>query len=318
LEYITNSNLIIKSSDSKNYSEEIKFDISQNEDKVIENSIGQFKINYATDEIKPLNPSDKWKCNVLIEEVKNTNKKKDVLWMVEINGISSGYSYDGIINKYISVNINSLQSDEIKLILYEFEKGSKKEHAKCSLKISDFSLGMTEERNIVLPGVNKAIKLKLHITPPDFQPFVNQIFKPLILHVYVIEALNVPKMDLTSKSDPYVLIRFEKDNVGLKTRALDNTLTPQWNELINYTITNHNESLIVEIWDKNDVAKDKMISSTKLNIEKYMSEEPQFEWIKINKMLLNLVIQIKPLGDSFISKDEVDYYLSTSVVPNIE
>ena len=177
---------------------------------------------------------------------------------------------------------------------------------------------MTEEKNLVFPGTCKAVKLKLHITPPNLQPFVNQLFKPLILHVYVIEALNVPKMDLTSKSDPYVLIRFEKDNVGLKTKALDNTLTPQWNELLNYTITNHNELLIVEVWDKNDVVKDKMISSTKLNIEKYMSEEPHFEWIKINKMLLNLVIQIKPLGESFISRNEIDYYLSTSVVPNIE
>ena len=238
--------------------------------------------------------------------------------MVEINGISSGYTYDGIINKYISVNINSLQSDEIKLILYECEKGAKKEFAQSSLKISEFSLGMTEEKSIVLPGICKVIKLKLHITPPNLQPFVNKLFKPLILHVYVIEALNVPKMDLTSKSDPYVLIRFEKDNVGLKTRALDNTLTPQWNELLNYTITNHNEPLIVEVWDKNDVVKDKMISSTKLNIEKYLSEEPIFEWIKIDKMLLNLVIQIKPLGESFISKNEVDSYISTSVIPNIE
>ena len=74
----------------------------------------------------------------------------------------------------------------------------------------------------------------------------------------------------------------------------------------------------MEIWDKNDVVKDKMISSTKLNIEKYLSEEPIFEWIKIDKMLLNLVIQIKPLGESFISKNEVDSYLSTSVIPNIE
>ena len=317
-EYIVNSNLIIKSSDSKNYSEEIKIDISQNEDRVIENSIGKFKINYVSNEIKPFMPSNNWKCNLFIEEIKNTIKKKDVLWLVEINGNSLGYSYDGIINKYISININSLQSDEIKLALYECGKGSKKEFAKGSIKISKLHFGIIEEKNIDLLDTSKEIKLKLHITPPNSEPFVNQLFNPLILHIYVIEALNVPKMDFTSKTDPYVVIRFEKDKVGVRTRALPDTLTPQWNELLDYIITNHNESLLVEIWDENDVVKDKMISSTKLNIEKYLSEEPQFEWIKINKMLLNLVIHIKPLGENFISKDEVYYTLSRSVVPNIE
>ena len=126
-------------------------------------------------------------------------------------------------------------------------------------------------------------------------------------------------MDLISKSEPYVLIPFEKDNVGLKTKALDNRLTPQWNELLNYTITNQNAPLIVEIWGKKDAVKDILISSTKLNIEKYLSENPYFEGKKINKMLLfNLVMQIKPLDDSFISKNEVDSYLSAAVVPNIE
>jgi len=139
------------------------------------------------------------------------------------------------------------------------------------------------------------------------------------LHIYVIEELNAPKMDLISKSDPYVLIPFEKDNVGLKTKALDNRLTPQWNELLNYTITNQNAPLIVEIWGKKDAVKDILISSTKLNIEKYLSENPYFEGKKINKMLLfNLVMQIKPLDDSFISKNEVDSYLSAAVIPNIE
>ena len=51
------------------------------------------------------------------------------------------------------------------------------------------------------------------------------------MHIYVIEALNVPKMDLTSNSDPYVIFKFEKDKIGIKTKALSNTLTPQWNKL---------------------------------------------------------------------------------------
>ena len=157
--------------------------------------------------------------------------------------------------------------------------------------------------------------MQLHITPPNLEPFIDNKYCPHILHVYVIEALNVPKMDLTSKTDPYVLLRFEKDKIGVKTKALDNTLTPQWNELVDLIITNFNEALIVEIWDKN-IRKDKMINSTKINIEKYLNGEPHFEWIKIDKMMLNLAIQIKPKGEKFLTKEEVDTY-QLNTIPSL-
>ena len=59
-------------------------------------------------------------------------------------------------------------------------------------------------------------------------------------------------MDLTSKTDPYVLLRFEKDNIGLKTKFKDDTLSPQWNELLDLIITDPKEKLIIEIWDKKE------------------------------------------------------------------
>lgn len=60
------------------------------------------------------------------------------------------------------------------------------------------------------------------------------------MHVYVIEPLNVPKMDLISKTNPYALFKFGKDNIEIKTKGLDNTLTPQWNELLDLIITYQN------------------------------------------------------------------------------
>ena len=176
-------------------------------------------------------------------------------------------------------------------------------------------MGIIEEKNIfkvktTLLGskiTKKRILLSLHLTPPNAEPFINQRFNPLIMHIYVIEALNVPKTDISSKSDPYVLFKFENDKIGIKTKALDNTLTPQWNELIDLIITNPNENLIIEIWDKN-IKKDKLISSTKIDIQKFLNYEPHFEWIKINKILLNLVIHVKPQGESFISQEQINLY----------
>ena len=326
IEYIDNLGLTIKSSDTQNISEEITINISEENDQFIDNSLGKYKISFIK-EIKPFTISPIWNCNIYVKEIEKIKKKKDILWLVEINKISLGYTYDGIINKYISININSLQTDEIELILYkiEIEKDYiKKEYGKGSFKINNFKIGKIEESVISLKKtillipttIDQTIKLSLHITPPNYEPFINKDFYPLIMHIYVIEALNVPKMDLTSNSDPYVIFKFEKDKIGIKTKALSNTLTPQWNELVNLIITDSNEDLFIEMWDKN-VTKDKFISSTKINIKKYLNGEAFYEWIKLDKILLNLAIQIKREGEDFITQEDVNIY-QLSTIPNIE
>ena len=323
-EYVNNSILCFKSSNLKNNSEEKNIDLTQNEEKIINNALGQFKISFI-DEIKPFSSVPFWKCNIFVKKITDIVKKEDTLWSIEINNNSLGFTYDGNINKYISIDINSLQSDEIKFILYKHEKDSKKEYAEGTLKIFGIQIGIIEEKNISLLKksllssnyLNNNIELNLHITPPNYEPYVNLLFNPLIMHIYVIEAINVPKVDLTSKTDPFVVLRFEKDKKGLKTKYLSNTSTPQWNELLNLIITDSKEKLIVEIWDK-DVTKDKIINSIKLDIEKYLDEKPHFEWIQIDKMHLNLGIHIKPLGESFLTQEEVNEYQLNSSLPIIK
>ena len=133
------------------------------------------------------------------------------------------------------------------------------------------------------------------------------------MHIYALEAINIPKMDLMSKSDPYVIFRFEKDLIGARTKYLDDTLTPQWNQLVNLYITDINEDLIVEIWDKN-VKKDKIICSSKLNIQKYLNGQVFYEWIKMGKIAINLVIQVKQEGQSFISSEEADRFNAECII----
>ena len=323
LEFINNNNLVIISSDGKNNSEENVVDVSKEEEKIISNSFGKFKISFQ-DKIQPTHiPCPFWTCNILIKNLTNIKKKKDILWMVSINNCSSGYTYDGIINKYLSLNINSLQNEKYQVTLYKEEKGKKSEYAKGELSLSGFELGISKQKIIdlqkmkILGSTYTDIKVstEVHITPPNAESFLDLKFYPLIMHIYAIEALNIPKMDLMSKTDPYVVFRFEKDLIGNRTRVLDDTLTPQWYELVNLIITDPNEDLIIEIWDKN-IKKDKMICSTQLSIKKYLNEEPHFEWIQINTISINLVIQIKQEGQNFISLDEVGRYLE-NITPNL-
>ena len=200
--------------------------------------------------------------------------------------------------------------------LFKNENDSKKEYGIGLLNIFESKIGIKENKNLQLLNSSKSssnfidnkIILKYHITPPEAEPFINKNYDPLIMHIYVIEALNIPKMDITSKTDPYVVCKFEKDKLGIKTKVLNNTLTPQWNQLLDLIITDSNENLIIEIWDKN-IRKDKIICSTKLNINKYLNGVPYFEWIKMNeKILLNLAIQVKAKNEIFLSQNEVNKY----------
>ena len=324
-EYVNNHNLLMVASDGKNNSSEMIIDLTIDEDKIYNSDFGQFKLSFPK-KIMPTNPPVSfWTCNILIKNINNLKKEKNILWMVEINKCNSGFTYDGFINKYITLNINSVQNEIFNVILFRKE-GDKKmsQYAKGAFYIAEFELGVSKEKTIKLEkdkllGSNYTdmnILINIHITPLNVEPFFNQRFYPLMMHIYAIEALNIPKMDLMSKTDPYVIFRFEKDTIGVRTKYLEDTLTPQWNELVNLIIPDESQDLIVEIWDKN-VKVDKMICSTKLSIKEYLDEKPHFEWIKIGKVLINLAIHIKQEGQKFISFEEVDAYQANNIPPNI-
>ena len=97
MEYVDNPFLSIKSSNLNKNKEEIEINISQNCDKIFENSFGKFKINLV-EEINDFNLCPNWKCNIYIKELENIKKKKERLWLPEINGNSLGYTYDEQIN----------------------------------------------------------------------------------------------------------------------------------------------------------------------------------------------------------------------------
>jgi hypothetical protein len=74
MEYVDNSILSIKASNEKKSSDEINIDISQNVDKIFENSFGKFKVSIVN-EIKSPKSAKYWQCNLLVTEITNITKK---------------------------------------------------------------------------------------------------------------------------------------------------------------------------------------------------------------------------------------------------
>ena len=301
-EYIDQHSLIIKSSDGTNFSDEKSIDIDEPKDDIVNTSMGKFKLSFVKDNNLENSPSV-MAFNIYITSIQDIKIEKGVLWSLKINNQSSGYTYDGIINKYFSFPVNSLISDEFKVTLYREEKGKKKEYGTNVMYIKSYHIGNLKEDIITLS--KGSIFCKVHISLPDMKPFIDQIYKPLIMHICIIEAFNFP-----SKMDTFVSCRLERDKQGVNTQIKEKTTNPQYYEFIHFTITDEKEDLIVEMFSKNGKNK---IGSSQLKMDKYLNGEICYEWIKMDRIVLNIAIQIKREGENYMSMDDIDKYISNTI-----
>ncbi|XP_047951551.1 synaptotagmin-5-like [Salvia hispanica] len=80
-----------------------------------------------------------------------------------------------------------------------------------------------------------------------------------VLSVTVISAENLPATDLTGKSDPFVMLKLKKSEQKEKTRVVNNTLNPVWNQTFEFVVEDGlHELLILEVYDHDLFGKDKI------------------------------------------------------------
>lgn len=98
----------------------------------------------------------------------------------------------------------------------------------------------------------KKMKPKLHVV----------ISKIASLSIKVVKAANLKAMDLNGKSDPYVEIVYEK--LKEKTKHINKTLNPEWNETFEFDLTNMDEPIFFNVYDKDLLTKDDLIGTVLL------------------------------------------------------
>ncbi|CAL5358919.1 unnamed protein product [Camellia sinensis] len=80
-----------------------------------------------------------------------------------------------------------------------------------------------------------------------------------VLSVTVITAENLPAVDLMGKSDPFVVLVLKKSEQKHKTRVVNNTLNPVWNQTFDFVVEDGlHDLLITEVYDHDTFGKDKM------------------------------------------------------------
>ncbi|XP_073106873.1 synaptotagmin-5-like isoform X2 [Elaeis guineensis] len=77
-----------------------------------------------------------------------------------------------------------------------------------------------------------------------------------VLSVSVISAANLPAMDITGKSDPYVVLKLMKTEMRNRTRVVKESLNPIWDETFDFLVEDGlHDLLILEVWDHDMLKK---------------------------------------------------------------
>ncbi|KAG9156024.1 hypothetical protein Leryth_012091 [Lithospermum erythrorhizon] len=114
-----------------------------------------------------------------------------------------------------------------------------------------------------------------------------------VLSITVISAENLPSADFLGKSDPFVVLIMKKSDQRKKTRVLNNTLNPVWNQTFDFVVEDGlHELLVVEIWDHDVFRKDKLggciMTLTRVILEGEITGSFNIDRTKSGKMYLQL------------------------------
>ncbi|KAE7995192.1 hypothetical protein FH972_000019 [Carpinus fangiana] len=91
------------------------------------------------------------------------------------------------------------------------------------------------------------------------------------LSVRVIEARNLPAMDLNGFSDPYVRLQLGKQRT--RTKVVKKSLNPQWGEEFGFRVEDLKEELLVSVLDEDKYFNDDFVGQLKVPVSQVFDSE---------------------------------------------
>ncbi len=70
---------------------------------------------------------------------------------------------------------------------------------------------------------------------------------------------------MPGKSDPYAIVKLDTELIG-KTRHIDNTLTPEWNETFDALLFSNTSKLNLQVFDYNNIRKDETLGQLSIKM----------------------------------------------------
>uniref|UniRef100_A0A5B6ZAP4 Synaptotagmin-5-like n=1 Tax=Davidia involucrata TaxID=16924 RepID=A0A5B6ZAP4_DAVIN len=121
-----------------------------------------------------------------------------------------------------------------------------------------------------------------------------------VLSVTVTSAEDLQATDLMGKSDPYVVLIMKKTETKNKTRVVNDSLNPVWNQTFDFVVEDGlHDMLILEVWDHDTFGKDYMgrciLTLTRVILEGEYKDSFQLDGAKSGKLNLHLKWAPQPI-----------------------
>ncbi|KAK6941707.1 C2 domain [Dillenia turbinata] len=121
-----------------------------------------------------------------------------------------------------------------------------------------------------------------------------------VLSVTVISAEDLPAMDLMGKADPFVVLIMKKTDMRNKTRVVNDSLNPVWNQTFDFLVEDGlHDMLILEIYDHDTFGKDYIgrciLTLTRVILEGKYSDSFPVDGTKSGKLNLRLKWTPQPI-----------------------
>ncbi|CAI0444283.1 unnamed protein product [Linum tenue] len=114
-----------------------------------------------------------------------------------------------------------------------------------------------------------------------------------VLSVNVVAAEDLPAVDVMGKADPYVVLIMKKSDARAKTRVVQESLNPVWNQTFDFVVEDAlHEMLMLEVWDHDTFGKDKIgrviMTLTRVLMEGEFQDSFPVDGAKSGKLFLHL------------------------------
>ncbi|XP_058115644.1 synaptotagmin-5 isoform X1 [Magnolia sinica] len=121
-----------------------------------------------------------------------------------------------------------------------------------------------------------------------------------VLSVTVLSAEDLPAMDLMGKADPFVVLRMKKTETKNKTRVVNDSLNPAWNQTFDFVVEDGlHDMLILEVWDHDTFGKDYMgrciLTLTRVLLEGEYKDSIPLDGCKSGRLNLHLKWNPQPI-----------------------
>ncbi|KAF1916650.1 hypothetical protein BDU57DRAFT_450010 [Ampelomyces quisqualis] len=111
---------------------------------------------------------------------------------------------------------------------------------------------------------------------------VDQAIGVLQVHFHGAQGLKNPDK-FSGTPDPYATVSINNRNVLAKTKTVSENANPRWNETVNIIVTSLKDSLTINLFDYNDIRKDKELGTATFALEQ-LEEETDHENLHLEVM----------------------------------